>query len=518
MGVRLPLALEQELGLDLRKGRGRRNDFATNGRREQRNDRVEKRKPLRGGQSNGRARNHEEYEEDSAYQKPAPVQKKVVPVIRDARTTEASPPRPKSILKKPRQPSPSPTPSSDDEFGPRRSLSPEIVLDASSKSYRDRLADDEDEIEALEKRLGLKGKKSGKSNDENGLGDLLGDIEDDDEQERKKRKSEEKEWLQRKRRRRAEPEPDDEVEVEDEEDADADADETDDFATLEEADDAFSGFGSDEEAESDSQQPKKIRENPYLPPVAPSASTTKYIPPSLRKLQNGEDQSLQRLRRQIQGHLNKLSEANLVSILKEIETIYSSNPRQDVTSTLLDLLLSSFCERAALQTTFVLLHAAFCSAVYKVIGTDFGAELLARLVDRFSLYFVDNSDGGKEALNLVFATRTSLHLPPDFQQPRLLPYQPHPLSPVRNPTPSYSYVSSATVVLNFVSDDPSALKAVGRSDSKQLPRLCRHQCLSGRNSCLRPSPISKTTRCVAQQQTRMLRESTSPGSERLLEL
>ena len=90
-----------------------------------------------------------------------------------------------------------------------------------------------------------------------------------------------------------------------------------------------------------------------------------------------------RLRRQAQGLINRLTEANLISILGEVEKLYRENARQHVTSTLVDLLLISVCEPTTLPDTLILLPAGFITAVYKVIGADFGAQVIERVVELF---------------------------------------------------------------------------------------------------------------------------------------
>ena len=163
----------------------------------------------------------------------------------------------------------------------------------------------------------------------------------------------------------------------------------------------FEDFGSDIETEG-TRKPPKQRENPYVAPVAANTSTVKYVPPSRRKAPDTDTEALQRLRRQMQGHLNKLSEANIVTILSELEQLYQSQARQDVTSTFTDLLLTLFCDRSALQSTFVILYAAFIAAAYKIIGTDFGAEIVSKLVERLDEYYpAFDSTTGKEAVNLI---------------------------------------------------------------------------------------------------------------------
>lgn len=432
-GVKLPLALQKELGFHGgRQGTGGRHNGAVRTRKEKRKaERQEKRQNIRGSRPQSRSQQseqvfaedelddeeEEEDEDDHDGEGGLDLTSSRKNVEKTAPKQEAR--EVKSILKKQRQPSP---PTSDTSSDSRsRSSSPGLVLDASSQAFRDRAAQDDAEIAALERRLGGKKNKSKKSGLEDGLDDLLEGLEE--EERGVKRKSEGQEWLDRKRRKAAarDQEFDEEEfsdadilgladEVEDEESGsdqsydEDDTEEDDEDAQSDvdsEPDDGgdFEGFDSGEE-DASRVQPKRVRENPYIAPVPANAPAAKYIPPSLRKLQSSEGPSLERLKRQLQGHLNKLSEANLVSILGEVEKIYQSNPRQDVTSVLIDLLLTLFYNRSALPNTFVILHAAFAAAVYKVIGVDFGAELLSQLIDRFDQHHSDETTG-KEALNLT---------------------------------------------------------------------------------------------------------------------
>lgn len=286
-----------------------------------------------------------------------------------------------------------PASSLEDSETDGRSSSPGLRLNSSSRAFKERAAQDDDEISALEKKLGLKTKKLPKSFDEDGLGDLLEGLDSGDEN--KKRKREGDDWLERKRRKaQAQEQPD-----ESEEDSSADDDDS--VEGLSDHED-FASFSEDKD-EPAPQPTQKKRENPYIAPRTSSdISAAKYIPPSLRKAQNPDTQFLSKIRRQVQGHLNKLSEANLTSILNEIEAMYQSNARQDITSTLTDLLLALFSDRSTLQSTFVILHASFIAAVYKVIGIDFGAEFVSKLVGRLDSYAdVKYDDSSKETNNLI---------------------------------------------------------------------------------------------------------------------
>ncbi|KAF2858881.1 ARM repeat-containing protein, partial [Piedraia hortae CBS 480.64] len=163
----------------------------------------------------------------------------------------------------------------------------------------------------------------------------------------------------------------------------------------------FEGFDEDE-SEAAEPPAKKRRENPYVAPVTQGDQNpvAKYVPLSLGKPTTGEQEDLKQLRRQIQGQLNRLSNENMLSILQAVERIYSENPRQHVTSCLIELLMDLIINPSSLSETFVILHGAFCAAVYKVIGADFGAQLLERIVAEFAKWHLVEGEG-KQLLNLV---------------------------------------------------------------------------------------------------------------------
>ena len=68
------------------------------------------------------------------------------------------------------------------------------------------------------------------------------------------------------------------------------------------------------------------------------------------------------------------------TILTEIELLYRNNPRATVSSTLASLLLTILSAQQSLLDTFVILHAGFVAALYRLIGLDFGAYLVQTLV------------------------------------------------------------------------------------------------------------------------------------------
>ena len=422
--------------------RGRKSRFRRGSRKETRKAaRIEK-KALRSGPP-PQKRFKSQHKEDSNAEYEGPVVEKPVPRKKPLRNDlENSPPKPKSILKTRRKADPISVEQSS-------SISPPPKV---PKAVRQKLDADDEEIAALEKKLGLKGKKklpqSFKDDGLDVLLDGLDDREDSDTHERKKRKAEGDDWLEQKRRKARKLATSKEVdvmdedglgEVEVEEETSEEGNEADDDDRASDmsldgpefpddvSEEDHSQFGSDQEEldtdndfisfdsdlDDDSAPPApRVRENPYVAPTI-SGNVQKYVPPSLRKPASFDSEALIRLRRQTQGLVNRLTETNLISILGEIEKLYRDNARQHVTSTLVDLLLTSVCEPTSLPDTLIILPAGFIAAIYKIIGTDFGAQVIQRIVKLFDEHYTRattasqdgpaaaSSESSKETSNII---------------------------------------------------------------------------------------------------------------------
>jgi nucleolar MIF4G domain-containing protein 1 len=328
------------------------------------------------------------------------------------------------------------------------------------KAVREKLAQDDAEIAELERKLGLKGRKSlPKSFHEEGLGDILevlGDgAVDEETQLKKKRKAEADEWLAQKRRKataaaaqvaggkaeksaagggekpmrivKAEDlEEDDDVGSSAFEDDDDDSlldglegDSEDDDENMEDfgeeeleggsddghddkEDDEFSGFDSDEEETTE--PAPRVRENPYVAPTT-GPQIAKYVPPSRRQETGSDAELTQRIRRQLQGLVNRITDSNMVGIVGDIEKVYREQPRQHVTTILVDLILVQVCDPASLPDTLLILSAGFATALYRVMGMDFGAQLIQETVERFDQYYerclAAPAEGAKQTSNLI---------------------------------------------------------------------------------------------------------------------
>ncbi|KAK0258017.1 hypothetical protein B0A54_07078 [Friedmanniomyces endolithicus] len=275
------------------------------------------------------------------------------------------------------------------------------------------LADEDDEIAALERRLGIKGNKRTRDVGDDELDWMVTGSDEGDDEARglKRRRPDDERWLKDKRRKAGvkevaeEEDQGGEESMEDIAEADTELDGVDDpFSDDELSNGDFDGFDSEHDDEV-LLPVKKQRENPYVAPVSQATIPTgKYVPPSLRKPASSDQEALKHLRRQVQGQLNRLTDANLPSILQHVEELYTKHARQHVTSTLIDLLVSLVSDPSPLNDPFIILHAGFATAVYKVIGPDFGAQLLedvTKAFDQNSHSPDGTSEGGKNRVNLV---------------------------------------------------------------------------------------------------------------------
>ncbi|WVQ82506.1 hypothetical protein IAT38_004635 [Cryptococcus sp. DSM 104549] len=228
-----------------------------------------------------------------------------------------------------------------------------------------------------------------------------------------------------------EEDDDDEEEEQDEEEEDGE-----DEGEKDEEDANEIDRNEDESVDGDSSQPGDDSPPSAFPAeptdtLAASAATdapapTKYVPPHLRAAQLEENakgnkqkaEELVRLERKAQGLLNKLSEANLETILAEVEGLYRGHSRNDVSTTLTTLIIQMISDKANLLDSFVVLYATLVGALHRVIGMEFGAHFIHTLITRYhnlstnpsssasapttiQATIYETPDASKESLNLL---------------------------------------------------------------------------------------------------------------------
>lgn len=318
-------------------------------------------------------------------------------------------------------PEPSSPPSDEPEGG-----------DGLSSAMRKKLVQDNAEIEAFEKKLGIKRSRKSlpKAFQEDGLAKLLGNSEGGasvGEDETNKRKREFDDWLSSKRRSTASNIRDASKRNGNDRDrgtvyegVHTDTDDNDDEDDIKRA--THTETGEDIETDSDDESlgdfandgddaaiaaQLRQRENPYVAP-ATGLVISRYIPPSRRAASASTDETRDRLQKQIQGQINRLTDSNILSIVQSMDDIYQQNARGDVTELLTDVIMAQVCRPASLPDQFFVLTGGFCAAVYKIVGSSFGSHLLRQVVKEFEeAYGRISQDSGtrsfqrKETSNLI---------------------------------------------------------------------------------------------------------------------
>ncbi|KAJ8419137.1 hypothetical protein AAFF_G00006360 [Aldrovandia affinis] len=190
-------------------------------------------------------------------------------------------------------------------------------------------------------------------------------------------------------------------------DSDKDADEMD--AITDEKDvDAEDGSGEASECEDEEQDGEETGEDTKEidePEDDASQKTTgapgKYVPPHLREAADCKRRAeLERLKRNIKGLVNRLSEPNLASISGQLEGLYMNCSRKDMNDTLTEVLLAACVTPALMPDRLLMEHVLLVSILHHTVGLEVGAHFLETVVRRFEEMYQAAGEG-KECDNLV---------------------------------------------------------------------------------------------------------------------
>jgi nucleolar MIF4G domain-containing protein 1 len=241
---------------------------------------------------------------------------------------------------------------------------------AMTKSPRDH----DDETAYLEKKLGVKGKKSSdlpRAFKDDGLDELLEGLSDDsldlDLDGSNKRKAGTGEWLAQKRRKFSNTAS---ARLFDSEESGSDTgSEDDDDAFLEvngsdldandDEEDEFHGFGDDGNARDTAESTMGI-----------------YVPPAKRDTSSG---GIEAARRQIVGLRNRLSEMEVVSTARGMARVFRDYTASDVAPVAVEEIMRQICYRSALDEPLLILWAGFVAALYRLLGSDFISYFLVEV-------------------------------------------------------------------------------------------------------------------------------------------
>ncbi|NXJ75509.1 NOM1 protein, partial [Trogon melanurus] len=129
-----------------------------------------------------------------------------------------------------------------------------------------------------------------------------------------------------------------------------------------------------------------------------------YVPPQVRKAQETLDdkkrEELGRLKKMVNGLINRLSEPNLASISGQVEELYMANSRKDMNETLTDILLSACVTPVAMPARLVMEHVLLVSVLHHNVGIEVGAHFLEAVVKKFDELCKCDAEG-KECENLL---------------------------------------------------------------------------------------------------------------------
>lgn len=91
-----------------------------------------------------------------------------------------------------------------------------------------------------------------------------------------------------------------------------------------------------------------------------------------------------RLRKQLKGYMNRLSEANMHKIANDIEAAYMQNSRNDANHTLTELMLDSLVAPSLSPERLVMEHAMLVAILHANVGSEVGSHVLQKFIERFA--------------------------------------------------------------------------------------------------------------------------------------
>ncbi|XP_029866095.1 nucleolar MIF4G domain-containing protein 1 isoform X1 [Aquila chrysaetos chrysaetos] len=133
-------------------------------------------------------------------------------------------------------------------------------------------------------------------------------------------------------------------------------------------------------------------------------SAVKYVPPQVRKAQetlnDKKREELGRLKKMVNGLINRLSELNLSSISGQMEELYMANSRKDMNETLTDILMNACVTAVAMPARLMMEHVLLVSILHHNVGIEVGAHFLEAVVKKFDELCKSDAEG-KECENLL---------------------------------------------------------------------------------------------------------------------
>ncbi|XP_051910061.1 nucleolar MIF4G domain-containing protein 1 [Hippocampus zosterae] len=160
----------------------------------------------------------------------------------------------------------------------------------------------------------------------------------------------------------------------------------------------------DESMDAELEDENVINENEESEEVAehiPTHAAGKYVPPHMRDA-GGEQRKaeLEKLKKNVKGLINRLSEPNMSSIGGQLEALYMSRSRKDMNETLTEVLLAACITPALMPNRLLMEHVLLVSILHHTVGLEVGAHFLETVVRLFDDTYKHPGED-KECDNLV---------------------------------------------------------------------------------------------------------------------
>ncbi|XP_008845515.1 nucleolar MIF4G domain-containing protein 1 [Nannospalax galili] len=152
-----------------------------------------------------------------------------------------------------------------------------------------------------------------------------------------------------------------------------------------------------EEREGSAEDDKEHQENQSV-----GNTGDKYVPPRVRveeTLDVHKKEELERLKKQVKGLINRLSEPNMASISGQMEELYMAHSRKHMNDTLTAALMGACVTASAMPPRLMMEHVLLVSVLHHTVGIEVGACFLEAVVRKFDDVYRDGGEG-KELDNL----------------------------------------------------------------------------------------------------------------------
>lgn len=132
--------------------------------------------------------------------------------------------------------------------------------------------------------------------------------------------------------------------------------------------------------------------------IVTKAQTSSYVPPALRKIPTN-NQTDERISKQIKGIINRVNESNMAIMCEQLEELYNHNSRADLNSTLLSAICSTAIQHENTLDRLLLELAVLITIIHCNIGQEIGAYFVQELVDKLQDH--RHQKQGKELNNIM---------------------------------------------------------------------------------------------------------------------